>query len=180
MAAWTVDPAETINKKSVAAVYETLWAEFCCHIWSRPEESQNMVYGIIYRPRVGQVGVFFFFTNLFKWEPVPMLWLSLTSCHTYCFLSPSYCLKGDLDYTDLEVMQLGLFSGSLCQLPSCPTPLPSFSSVAVHTALQGPAVWSGVHVALPLSVLVGRTIRTTPSSRLKAPVSPCQPAERLL
>lgn len=51
--------------------------------------------------------------------------------------------------------------------------------VTVQTALRGPTVWSGVDVVLPLSVFVGRMIRTTPSSRLKALASPCQPAERL-
>ncbi len=55
-------------------------------------------------------------------------------------------LRGELDYTNLEVMQLCLFSESLCQLPSAPL------YVSVQTALRGPAVWSGVDVALPLSV----------------------------
>ena len=66
-----------------------------------------------------------------------------------CFLSPSIVLslRGELDYTNLEVMQLGLFSESLCQLPSAPL------YVSVQTALRGLAVWSGgVDVALPLSV----------------------------
>lgn len=65
-----------------------------------------------------------------------------------CFLSPSIVLslRGELDYTNLEVMQLGLFTESLCQLPSAPL------YVSVQTALRGPAVWSSVDVALPLSV----------------------------
>ena len=91
-----------------------------------------------------------------------------------CFLSPIVLsLRGELDYANLEVIQLGLSSESLCQLPSAPL------YVSVQTALRGPAVWSGVDDAVPLSVFVGRMIRTTPSSRLKALASPCQLAERL-
>ncbi len=65
-----------------------------------------------------------------------------------CFLSPSIVLslRGELDYTNLEVMQLGLFSESLCQLPSAPL------YVSVQTALRGLAVWSGLVLMLLLSV----------------------------
>lgn len=68
-----------------------------------------------------------------------------------CFLSLSIVLtlRGELDYTNLEVMQLGLFSESHWQLPSAPL------YVAVQTVLRGPSVWTGlVLMLLYLSVCV--------------------------
>lgn len=98
---------------------------------------------------------------------------------TACFLSPIIVqsLRGELDYTNLEVMQLSLFTGSPYQLPSVPPPAlySCFLSILGACCL----VWPGVDVVLGFSLFLGRMIKTTLSSRQKALASPCQPAERL-
>lgn len=61
-----------------------------------------------------------------------------------------------------------------CQVP----PFMFFCADVSQTPLQPPSLGLAM-MLLCLSVFVGRMIRTTPSSRLKALASPCQPAERL-
>lgn len=63
---------------------------------------------------------------------------------------------------------------------SCQAPPPNQTfMLIVHTHMHTQTHYLGLAMMSPcLSLFAGRMIRTTPSSRLKALASPCQPAER--
>lgn len=87
----------------VVAVYENLRANLCCSSWMRPEETKSVGLWDVLGKVVGGVVHY-----SFKWEWVPVLCLSPTSCQTGPDFFPSpivLSLRGELDYTNLEVVQ---------------------------------------------------------------------------
>lgn len=112
-------------------------------------------------------------TNLFTWERVPVLILSLASCQTGPISSPHVLYWAS--EVSLISQILRQCNSASSQSAGCPVPPFMFLCLQLSRGSQ-----SGLVLMLfCLSAFVGRMIRTTPSSRLKALASPCQPAERL-
>lgn len=122
-----------------AAVYENRCTNLYFSGWMTPEETQSM--GLWDVLGQGEGGVV---PYSFKWVSVPVLRLSLTSCQTGPVFFPSpivLSLRGELDYTNLEVMQPQPLGRASCQCSS-------FSSL--WTALRGSQrqVWCDVALHL--------------------------------